>query len=842
MKRSVIICTMLAAMTFAASGVAAPQPDAAAKAKAEAKARAEAEAKRKAEAKAKAEAEAKARAKALAEAEAKRRAEAKAKAEAEAKARAKALAEAEAKRRAEAKAKAEAAAKARAEARARWQFVTDEINRMHKEKMRFIDRVKHLEKILAEDAAMAADAGQSHRILTQCLRYTDTPPWTQAQLYDAEPLQAKIMEISDRILKDPRFSPNQKLPAYQHRIRFYWNKNDFANAEKTAKEAMAMEMKSPADKANARIFLANTLRYQDRYDDAMKEFREAMKDHPAAAATAGSNMAFDFGRPQDAEALWKEANAPLEELNYYKSHIRRDEKHLAQAKACAFVMNPENKPQDRWNIARDYCFSNSSAENLAALKALAPAIQKIKINANWALHAVKRPFQMGDYKHLVALAELHKGTAVMEHPAIMNMHVISLGALGRKAEAAKAAAEYAKNETLKPIEKTRLLIYEAILSGKEIDGIIKGAKLTAKEESRLYLSAARQCHSVWIMTDLAEKYTAKYLSYFAPQEERVMPVKYFEEPVSNITAWRKIYPQLNKQFCDIPFRGSLEFLETDVATGERNVKIDKNAKPVQMLEFTALCDRYGLHLFFRAEAENARAIEQGFARGIGTESYFAPGKNQPYTCFGTDPVKGLSFLYQTTYNNLNHTRMKQHDPFHSVRTEVEFTDKDYVLHLFIGWDNYYNKLPSNGTDWRFDSIAWTPTGGFSWGGSQGIHSASAWGNLRFSLTEKQLNAIRREILYRSKSYKFVHRDPGVRENLFQCWGDDEIGDPDFYKTCLAPLEKELDQYVKMVKADMTDAEVAEVYNKALPRWKGLTHEVDQLRRKYLQDRLIRTGK
>ena len=216
----------------------------------------------------------------------------------------------------------------------------------------------------------------------------------------------------------------------------------------------------------------------------------------------------------------------------------------------------------------------------------------------------------------------------------------------------------------------------------------------------------------------------------------------------------------------------------------------------------------------------------------------APGVNQPYTCMGSDPVQGITFQFHTTYNNLNHTRLPEKDPqrFHS---EVEFTDNDYVLHLFFSWDLYYNKLPAKGTEDRFDALAWGPSGGFSWGGSQGIHSAGAWGNLRFNLTDKQLNEIRREIIFKTyKNFRNVPRDPGIRENLFQCWADTGIGDPEFYQKYVLPLENKLNGYVQKINADMTDAEVADVYVYALPQMKGLAYEVDQLRRKYLTEKLL----
>ena len=83
----------------------------------------------------------------------------------------------------------------------------------------------------------------------------------------------------------------------------------------------------------------------------------------------------------------------------------------------------------------------------------------------------------------------------------------------------------------------------------------------------------------------------------------------------------------------------------------------------------------------------------------------------------------------------------------------------------------------------------------------------------------------------------MQRDPSTRANIFLCWSDSGVGDPEFYAKILKPLEAELDAYAAKVKPDMTDADVAEIYTKAYPRWKGIVHEIDELRRKYLTEQL-----
>ena len=711
---------------------------------------------------------------------------------------------------------------------------------LDKRRVRYDERIAEMNKMLQEPE-FRDDAATRYALLRQIILYTQTPPWTRIGLYDYETIHEALPPAANAILADPDFSSAQKLDtAIHYLVRYYCDYDRFEEAEATARRGMELPDLNQSEQAKARLMLADIRRYQDRYEDAQAVVREAMPLAPVTAARKGASIAMDFGKPEDAAALWKAAGNPYEELMFYEKHRGTDNR---SEQARAYVLATTNDAGRRYDVAAAYCFGDMKPENVAARKAIAGIPAERKMKGFGPMNTIKQPYRLGDYPLTLSMCEVFAGSPVMEDLDIRFIHVISLGAVGRKAEAAARAAEYAGDENLKPVDRTRFKFYEAILSGKSTDGILKEAKLTRKEEAAVILSAARHCLSVWNPTDLAEKYSADYERYFADKPERSIKVAYFDTPVKNITAWRAVYPKLEKQYCDIPYKGSMDFLETDVSTGERNVQIDKDAKPVSTLELTTLCDRYGLHIFLRAEDDNARAIEQGFARGISSEMYFAPGVNQPYTCIGSSPVAGVTWLFHTTYNNRNATRLNKEQPRTSFLSEVEFTEKDYVLHMFIAWDSFYNKLPADGTDWRFDCIAWTPSGGFTWGGSQGIHSASAWGNLRFTLTPQQLNEIRKEIIFKTyRSYKQVPRDPNVRENLFQCWKDPEIGDPDFYATCLAPLEQELDAYAKLVKADMSAEDVARVYSEALPRWKGLAHEVDDLRRRYLNERIVTLGR
>ena len=56
------------------------------------------------------------------------------------------------------------------------------------------------------------------------------------------------------------------------------------------------------------------------------------------------------------------------------------------------------------------------------------------------------------------------------------------------------------------------------------------------------------------------------------------------------------------------------------------------------------------------------------------------------------------------------------------------------------------------------------------------------------------------------------------------------------------LQEKLEKYATLVKKDMTDEDVENVYVNALIPMKGLRYEVEELRRKYLSERITATGK
>ncbi len=725
----------------------------------------------------------------------------------------------------------------KAEMQNRQNRIKKSVQEMKRKRILYRDRIDAMKK-MAQLPEFAPPALQL-QIYEQILRYCNTPEWTSIQLYDYNTKNTELPQAVEKI-QSLELPVRQKAASLRSLSVHYCDLENFGKAEETVRRIFALPGLHNNQLAEAHCALANVYRLQDRYGDAMKEIENAMTYHAVTAAKAGASIALKFDRIPDARKLWEKAGDQYGKLLWFKD---KPGKNDFREEALAFIRDPEKKFSQRLELAMHYAGDTYGTEEMAeARKSLAPQAKQVR--GGWYIHGLLRnPFKRQDYRLTAEWGDIFAGAPVMKDSRNRKIYIVSLGALGRIEEAVKLAETYSAEETCTPADRTSFQCLSAILQGKDISGILKNAGLTRKQEAGVISELAGFCLNAWNKSALAEEYAVRYESFFAEAPQRRMKVKYSEEGIGSIAAWRKVYPQLEKQYCDIPFRGSMDFLETDVTAGGRKVNTEKEPEKAKYTEITALCDKYGVHLFLRTEAENARAVENGFAAGTGSEIYIAPGKNQPYAAFGTDPASGLSFFFNTVYSNKNANRLSP-DSARLFRMETEFTDSDYVMHLFFAWDAFGSSLPAEPGDvWRFECLSWTPSGGFSWGGSQGIHSASAWGDLVFSLTESQLSAIRKHIIFRTfRNYKNVSRDPGVRINLFDFWADEENGDPEFFAECLVPLQQELDSYAAMVKEDMTDAAVKKVYSEALPRWKALAHEVDELRRKYLAERLIRTGR
>lgn len=455
----------------------------------------------------------------------------------------------------------------------------------------------------------------------------------------------------------------------------------------------------------------------------------------------------------------------------------------------------------------------------------------------------------GDYAKGAQLAELARSydTEKDKYQTVF-FQIRSYYGLHRDKDAAALAKQYASFEKFSAQERLILALLAEMNQpdyAKHIDALLKkfpvSKDLTAKARSQALLQAGKVAMTAE-KESAAVALDAAYQKLFAPEPTKEFVIRFAEEPVFGISDFLKMKDQPHPQLMDRKYGGNMDFLTTDVSTGDRTGNMG-SGKILNYNKFYAFCDENGLHLIFAIPAADPLAAMSGLAPSGSFEMYLAPGKLQPHNCFLIDIGKSVNHVYSTIYNNPMYHRIRENNP-DDIRTEARAGEKCVWQYLFLDWNNYYNCLPENNTEWDFENLHWASfMGGYGWNGAKSIHGHSTWGRLKFKLTKAQEAKIRFHVLTRAKSFyemekRFISRNfdepmPGAIKH----WEDPVLGDPVFNETKIKPLIAKLDSYLPMVKTGMSDEEIRKVYNEAVPGWYNIIYTINGLRANYLQDKL-----
>lgn len=658
--------------------------------------------------------------------------------------------------------------------------------------------------------------------------------------FDEKTAAETIERVAKRVLSDAGATKARKLEAADYYSALLANAARYAEAEKVVKDVVALEGADANVNASAQILLMKVYRWWGKYAEAVAAGRAACK---LAANRVGSValMMDDFDSYGDAFALWREFSTEANEFYFYMSHeggpiFRKPEFNASIVKRLRAWIRDEKIPvQERFQRAAGLGLLAPDTPEAAADRALFKGLDLSDAKFRpCRADFVSTSYLYGDWAHFTRLMDELGTIRVpdLKSPPWRCAYAMALAYQGRDKEALASIARDRAAEGLKPADAAKFDALAAVIRGQDALPAIRKLDLPIKELLEVYLLPAQFALNLK-RNDECRRYAEAYRRLFKEIPHRRVDVPWFDAPVTAIADWRAIRSRLKPTFVDVKMCGDLDNLETDVATG-RNIEAKTALDNDQAkMEVTQLCDVRGLHVFLAVADKGARLVESGFASGLGLEAYFAPGANQPYICFGTNPRTGVDYDFQTAYTTIDHTRLeraKSDLDADALRSEVQFTDDEYVCHLFFPWEAFYQKLPAKpGTAWKLEFLCWGT--GTSWGGAQGIHESSSWGDLVFNLTPAQLTAIRRRLVL--ATYRNWNAAPQGTCAPFDRWADDVIGDPDFYRTCLKPLENELRGYAARVKPDMTDADVNEIFVKGVQRWMGLKYEIDLLRRNYL---------
>lgn len=712
------------------------------------------------------------------------------------------------------------------------QALDAEVKEQEKVSPKYRDIVEFLEKrLLAED--VSTNAALRVHIDRRIVDHLVTPSWIRLGRWDKAWSDAHLPSVCEREIAAADCPNGDKIDFIRALARNQAGRKDYEVAIATAGKAVALAGLKPHEQYKAHCVVADACKWADRYEDAKSAFQKAAAFDANGAAKELATLAKDYGRDADVEAAWTGVKDPYPRLVWYYANGR----DKVADEALAYVTDTDNPVRNRRDLLIRYFGTEKSARGDKAREIAAAldfgGFQDWVLQKNFA-----DVYRYGDWELYAKLAEAFASWTWFQDQGRYRAYLFSLVATGRGDEVAQLADDFLAKDAarekpaLKPFDRARFELVKGLAAGKDLIGVAKAQDLEAKEYAQLLQLAAQWCLNLQ-RNEECERYAAAYKALFKEIQERRYAMKFFDRPVSSIAAWRGICDQLEKSHVDVRMCGALDSLDTDVATGRTVIeKTDLDSKDARM-EVSSYCDPEGVRIVMRVEDANARAVESGFAGGMGTECYFAPGRGEPYICFSSSPKEGIGFVFYTAYSSAYAERVTygdDNDPC-ALRQETEFTDGDYVLMVKLPWRAFYQKLPeAAGTEWRFECM----TDGCSWGGSQGVHEASSWASLVFDLKPAEIAAIRRRLIY--DTYKGWSRSSHEQLSAFDRWGDPVVGDPEFYQSALKPLEAQLQAEAAKVRAEMTDAEVNEVYEKGAKIWIGLDHEIDRLRQAWLLNR------
>jgi len=600
------------------------------------------------------------------------------------------------------------------------------------------------------------------------------------------------------------------------------------------------------DVVNQSKRLAGYLFAEDRLNDAIALMRSAEKRLPASAfvkeesaKTIAKMHILNIDRDSAIRVL-KEADLQLEAAKLlFPSEAWKD---------AARILKDETRSVSERVGAYEYLIESLSPDYAELRKQYRAFYRENTKNVSWptiTCGPLWNAMADGDYVKAAELSELSRSyPELKDNYELVFFHIRSLYALGRDDEAGAIAKEYAVCE--KFTEQQRLIcsllaeLNDPNSAERNLRKFPLSEKLTALDRSKALIQAGKAALSAGKDSAVKKLYDT-YLSLFAAEPVKTFEMTYFENPVTGLSDFFALKDRPAPQMMDRKYGGNMDFLVTDVATGERKVS---DAKFINFDKIYAFCDENGLHFVIEVPSRNPQAAVQGLENGGSFELYISSGRHQPHTCILANVGSNKTNVYNTTYDTNLHHRMRNNNP-DDLYCDVRAGKNSVWQHIFIDWNNFYSCLPENGTEWDFENLHWASfMGGYGWNGTKSIHGHSTWGKLKFHLTSAQENRIRYHAIVRAKTFyeqeknsisnNYKERQPGA----VNMWQDPVIGDTGFFETQVKPLTDKLDSYLPLVKTDMSDSDIRKVYNEAAKDWYNIVHILDERRAAYLQDKLL----
>ncbi len=701
--------------------------------------------------------------------------------------------------------------------------------------------------------------------------YRNVPKVAQEKIFSIKNLDAglygrasaELMKFSNEYLKDsafaaqyaksvlayPKMPLNYKIDAVKILSIIDAEKGDYINAEKMVLDLFADENCKQNNYMTVCQWYAKILSWQEKCDEAVKFLRsKATTDwYKSRMNSVIADTYLYFNRYDDAAAVWKEAGDLPRMVGVYREIDTPKAKELAEK-----ILRDASRPEKVRSAMMQY-FLSTSAKDVSIRKEFADlmkfinpakAIQEavsagawdqvlelyavlkqknISVDQNLAKDMVQTYATTGQYDELVKFTEsekifdLENGNSRLKQPERIT-YVFAAKVLKNVADKKGAFQKYFKDWEAPA----------AITEKDKADMLLKTASLA--------LAAKRDV--------LAQDIYDAYLSLFKEEPCKTYEVEFVDTPIIGIKGFLAMDDEPEVQLMDRKYGGNMDFLVTDVATGNRGAAIETaNAKEQQKpTEMQIACDERGIHFLFSATDSKALEAEAGLA-GMGSyEMYLSPGENQPYYCILPDLNTGTTTsIWNSSYKTAQWRSIKAKAGQTDITTEQIFHKDGYQVYMRLSWEKFYDKLPENGKTWDFENIHWSRFGGSTWNGLKTIHGRSTWGKLSFDISEDQMLKIKKRIIFAARKAYLKEKSTNGRYHgaIDRMKNDAHLGDAEFYQARGAAIVEKLDSYLPLVTADMDDDTINKVFNEAVPGWFEIPFILADQHRRWMEEKLTK---
>ena len=354
------------------------------------------------------------------------------------------------------------------------------------------------------------------------------------------------------------------------------------------------------------------------------------------------------------------------------------------------------------------------------------------------------------------------------------------------------------------------------------------AKFNAGVDPKFRLQAIERTASAALFggdEKLARAFWTWRTSLLKPEPQKHYAVKWSDRPILGPESWDVL--AVEDAVYDRKYQGSLEFLVTDVSTGDRGVSAANAQGETQAaLSFACVADAWGLHFRFTDRNPDAPKIGVGAKNDGSYEMYLAPGPDAPHTCLMWTVGAGeRCTTWHCAYECAGYRRLDENDT-RSMRSQIVCRDDRIEGFLDLSWANWFAHVPRGKASWEFESMRWGRHSG-AWNGTKSIHGRSTWGRLDFDLTDAQRAQIYQRLVFWAKN-------SGWRATA-DYWKDPELGDADFYAAVVKPREDALNERLQIVTDALDPMTALGIGPRLVRDLVDFKYDVDRLRVRYPAD-------